>query len=355
MCAWHGVTPLLAKQLVGHPLVPDSVVDLLRKFGHTNAVKNLYLSAELMKLIAELNAGEVPCIPYKGTVLSEYLYGSTALRCVSDIDLIIRPEDVKKAIACLEEQGFSDGFALSISQRASALRYSCEYSLIRNGVSIDLHWRLVQHSCWPSLDMDRIWQSLTSFPFCGTEVQIFSPECLIATLCVHAAQHEWMQLKMFSDIAEILWQHPGLNWQVIEEWTADSHSRRSMLVTLSLTHSYLGAPLPPRIRDAIGRDHQVGLIADRVFSEMWPSQRNPTPAHTDVRWLLLRTKGERWADRWRYVSRMIFSPTMADFWNMELPSSLSRLHVVIRPLRIICSRLRGMRPGPQSKPDSAED
>jgi hypothetical protein len=340
MAAWHGIMPLLAIHLVGHPAVPPSVSESLQQSALANAAKNLFLSAELTRISAVLASEGVPHIPYKGTILSQYLYGSVASRSVCDIDLIVRSEDVLKTIKCLEGLGFEDSFGLSASLRATAIRYGFEYSFVRDGISVDLHWRLVQQFCWPSLDMDRVWKSLAPFSFSGAEVPIFSPEYMLSALCVHSAQHDWMELKMFADIAQLLLRHPSLEWRMIEELTADSHSRRSMLVALCLTHTNLGAPLPPTIVRAIAKDHQVSLIADRVYSTIWPSRTSPAPVRADVKWLLFRTNGERWTERWRYISGVALGPTIADFWSIEIPPSLGWLYFAVRPLRIFSDRLR---------------
>lgn len=335
MAAWHGVIPLIARHLVGRPEVPSSVVESLRESSFAHAASSLRLSAEWSKLSGPLDSQGIPHIAYKGAILSQYLYGSTALRSASDIDLIIRQGDIHKAIACLEELGFEDGFGFSASQRTTAIRCGFEYSFVRNGVTVDLHWRLAQNFCWPSLDMDRVWKSLVPFSFFGREVRIFSPECMLTALCIHSAQHDWMQLKLFVDIAELLAQHPNLDWRLIENLTGDSHSRRSMNVALSLTHTYLGSPLPPQVAETMANDRQVKQIADRVYSKFWPSPQHPFPVDADMDWLLSRTKGERWIDRWRYLAGMVFGLRMTDFRSFEIPSSLAWLYFAVRPLRIL--------------------
>lgn len=340
MADWHDVTPLLAMRLVGHTAVPPTVSELLRKSVLANCAKNLLLSTELTKLSTTLAANGIPSIPYKGTVLSQYLYGFVGSRSVCDIDLIIRPENVAQTISCLEEFGFQDGFGLSASQRMTAIRFGFEYCFIREGVSVDVHWRLVQQFCWPSLDMDRVWESLVPFTFFGGQVRIFSPECMLVALCIHSAQHDWMELKMFADIAKLLSLHPSLDWRKIGDLTADSHSRRSVLVALNLAHTHLGAHLPSQVIYEIAQDRQVTRITNRVYSMIWPSRNCPMPIRADVRWLLFRTKGEQWIDRWRYITCVALGPTMADFWRIEIPNSFGWLYFAVRPLRIVYDRLR---------------
>lgn len=340
MAAWHGVSTLLAMRLIGNSAVPPTISDLLRKSVLSNCARNVFLSAELKNISTALATNGISYIPYKGTVLSQYLYGSMESRSVCDIDLIVRPENVHQTISCLEGLGFEDGFGLSPSQRVTAIRYGFEYSFIRGGVFVDLHWRLVQNFCWPSLDMDCVWKSLVPFSFFGGQVDIFSPEFMLVALCIHSAQHDWMELKMFADIAKLLSLHHNLDWQMIRSLTADSHSRRSVLVALSLTHTHLGAFLPPQVINEIARDRQVSRVTNRVHSTIWPSRNHPMPVRSDMRWLLFRTKGERWIDRWRYISCVALGPTVADFWSIEIPPSLAWLYFAVRPLRIIFIRLR---------------
>jgi hypothetical protein len=340
MAKWHGVLPFVAKHLVGNSAVPDDVIRSLRESLFAIASKNLRLTAELAAISATFQSRGIQHIPYKGTVLSQILYGTIAQRSISDIDLIVRPEDVAEARACLEELGFSDGFGLTSGQRLRAIRYGFEYSFIRDGVTVDLHWRLVQNFAWPSLNMDHVWRYLVPFAFFGRDYSVFSPELALAVLCVHSAQHEWLQLSMFVDLAVLLSQHRNLDWKTIEELAGDSHSRRSVLVALKLAHDYLGSPLPPRIEEAIEGDPQVGKIAERVRWMKWPSPEDPTPEHADLSWMLFRTRGEHFCHRWRYVTGVMLGLTMDDFWNVDLPGSLTALYFAIRPLRIALTRLR---------------
>ncbi len=337
LAASHGVRPLLAKHVLQHAGVPEQAKDSLRRFSSENACWNLRLTAELLAICAELERRHIQHVVYKGPALSQYLCGSTALRESCDLDLLVRPEQRSQAMACLEELGFEDGYNLSASQRRAALRYGVEYGFLRKGVAVDLHWRLGLPINWSALCMAGIWKQVVPFTFCGQEIPVLSPEALLAALCVHAAQHDWSELKMFADVAELLRKQTDLNWSLVDSWAGNSHVRRCMNVSLHLASEYAGAALPAGLRDRISRDGEVAKIAAAAAGKWGLEQR--APAQTDVGWMLFKSKGERTVDRWHYVAAVALNPTLADFKTVALPSALSWGYLLLRPVRLMWKRL----------------
>lgn len=345
MGRWHGMLPLLADRLVGATTgVPAEVSQFLRDYSSDNARSNLRLAAELLNISTAFEAGGIPHIPYKGVVLGEYLYGTVASRAAGDIDLIVKPEDASNAVACLRSLGFEDTYSLTAAQLAASMRSGIEHSFIRDGVTVDLHWRMVQDYVWPSLDSNQVWQHLVPFSFFGRKLRVFSPELMLVALCIHSAQHHWAHLKMFADIAELLYQSPQLNWRIVDDLVADSHAKRSMLVALALVRSCQNAELPPHVIDEIRRDPHVSEIASAIYSKIWPSPHDPTPVQTDFRWLLFRSRGERLPDRLRYLCAVALRPTLADFQTLGLPRQLEWLYFALRPARVVLRRLRSQKP-----------
>ncbi len=333
----HAVRPLLARHLVEHPAVPDGITELLRQFSVQNTVWNLRLAAELVRLCNELKSRGVQPIVYKGPVLSEYLYGDIALREIYDLDILVRPDELSEAVRCLDELHFEDYFGLSPSQRRVALRNGFEHSFVRDGIVIDLHWRLGPEVNWPASHLDKLWQNLAPFTFCKQEVQIFRPEAMLAVLCMHAAQHDWADLKMFAEIAVLLRREADLDFTMAEDFAANSHARRGMDVALQLTHARFQAKLPEPTLDRIERDPQTAAIADAVFRGWAVEQR--TRPETDIRWLLFTTRGEDAITRWRNLAWLVFPPKIVDLKSFDLPPALAWLYWLWRPLRLIWKRI----------------
>ncbi len=337
LAASHGVRPLLSRHLTENPAVPEVVADSLRRFALQNTRWNLRLGTETVQISAALEQRGVRHVLYKGPVLGEYLHGTTALRESSDIDLLVLPEQVFTAIRCLEELGFEDGFGLSARQRQMAVRFGYEYSFVRNSTTVDLHWTLGPKINWPSAQMELIWQQVVPFMFLGREVRIFCPEAMLSALCIHAGQHDWTDLKLFADVAQLLRRSPNLDWKLMKQWSANSHARRNLDVTLYLAQAFLGAELPTGVWETITCDPQVAKIADAVF-QRWGMQER-VPAETNLGWVLFRSKGERVIDRWRYLAFLVLHPTLKEFGQIVLPRPLAWGYWLWRPLRLVWKRL----------------
>lgn len=335
----HALLPILAQQIQTHPgAMPAEIFDRIQVGARANVRRNLLFSAELLGIAHALRGNAIEFLPHKGVVLNEYLYGSAALRRVTDIDLIVRKEDRIKAAATLETLGYRSALKLKPHLENAAMRHTHEWLYVRDGLQVDLHWGLIDHASWPSFGMETAWRTLVPMRWQSLELSILRPELLLVVLGLHAAEHEWNQLQMFTDIAALLERNPQLNWSEVEAFAADSHARRSLYVSLWLTHQYFNEPLPEPILQRINGDIQVKRIAEVIATRSWPSPE--TNVADGFRWLLFRTKGERLLDRWRYILSMLLLPKVADFQNYEVSPKFLWIYFLSRPLRLIFRRLQ---------------
>ena len=342
MAEWHGVLPLVARGLSAQPTVPDAIRSRLQQAAFATAARNLHIASLATRIAVSLESAGVPVISYKGVVLSQLLYGSTAMRPVADIDLIIHPEHFQSAVSLLAEQGFEDRFGFSDAQRSAVLHFSFEHGFRGHGVHIDAHWRIAQRFVWPSLSMSRVWQSLAKFSFLGQELRVFAPDLMLAALCVHAAQDDWVFLKSSADIAQLIEAHPQLDWDKFMSWFGDAHSRRSMVVALRLARDYLGVKLPDAVAALLGKDSHAQRLTNWVVNQ-WSAPVQPVPEQAQVSQWLFHTRGERLADRARYVAGVLLWPTLEDFQVASFPGLTRWLYFIVRPFRIAGERFTRVR------------
>jgi len=140
-------------------------------------------------------AHEIQVVSLKGPALRYTLYGDAALRSSSDLDLLVRPEDVLRANTtlegagyymqsilpsdddkdCLQPPGLSDN-PLAGNQRPDDLLF------------VDLHWRAPSRLLPAIFDERELWGSLREVSVAGTTVSTLSPEQLAAI--PQRARHE---------------------------------------------------------------------------------------------------------------------------------------------------------------------
>jgi hypothetical protein len=67
------------------------------------------LGAELVRAVAQLEGAGIAVAAFKGPAVAWTLYESPAMRQMSDLDLLVRPGDVGRAVEVLREGGVSAG------------------------------------------------------------------------------------------------------------------------------------------------------------------------------------------------------------------------------------------------------
>ena len=342
LAAWHGVDlALFAALRDATAIVPQDFYQALRTRCHAITTNNLRLSGDLLTLSSVLSAENIQHLVYKGPLLATQLYGNVATRTSIDLDIVVREGDIPRAASCLEDLGYSDVNGFSAQQRAAAFHYGFEHSFQHeNGTIVDLHRRIVPEFVASRLDVEGFWKRAVRARLFGKDLLTFSPEDSLFVLCLHAAQHDWLRLCLFRDIAAQLRVNPDLDWDLVLGQLTDSHVEHSVLVALAITNCYWAAALPPEVLRFIQRQKHIDDVVETLRNHLWPSMTNPAVPQTDVRWLLRRTQGERVRDRFRYIVGMIAGPTEADFDAVALSRPFLVLYPAVRFFRLLHKRGR---------------
>ncbi|HLJ56553.1 MAG TPA: nucleotidyltransferase family protein, partial [Chthonomonadaceae bacterium] len=141
----HKIVPVVSHHL-GGAVHAVPAVDRLRERARGIAQTNLARTAELLRVVARLEANGITATPMKGPALAASAYGSLALRAFDDLDLLIDAKDVTRAQALLAEDGYRARVAVAPEQEAMLLRVAREVLLFDAGrdILIELQWRLVE-------------------------------------------------------------------------------------------------------------------------------------------------------------------------------------------------------------------
>lgn len=340
MADWHGLAPRAYALLRQQPnLVPQNIMDRLHDKASASAAMALHLAGQLIALSSRFRAEHISHIVYKGPLLASMLYGNLALRVSSDLDIVVPKAELDRARSTLAGMGFVDKHGLSEKQQTAAFRFGCEHSFWspQTGTTVDLHWRIFPRFVSPSLGMDSLFGRVIDAPMFDASLPTFCPEDLLLVLCLHAAQHDWAHLGLFTDIVQLLRKYPALDWRAFEASLRDWNTRRMVHVSLTLAQSW-EADLPASIVESMTADRELAHLADKVRRRFWPSRFNPLPKDADIKWLAERTKGEPVIDRLRWMTGFAFNPTLIDYVVFDLPSSVAGFYPVLRALRLALKR-----------------
>jgi len=218
----HGVAPLLChnlKKIQKSKLIPEKVMHKLKKAYYGNVASNMYLYAELKRILEAFNEKGVDVILLKGAALAKTVYGDIGLRPMSDIDLLVKKEDLayaKKIMPDLE-------YVFAPDKRNEEWREKNHYHLPPyiqpdKNIVVEIHWHITGNSF--RINIDEWWEMAKVIKIDNCQALIPSPEDMLIHICLHLYNHSYNEftLRGLCDILETLrYYRKEINWQLFQD------------------------------------------------------------------------------------------------------------------------------------------
>lgn len=330
----HGTTALLCRCLLNLDpgLLPGDLAAACTTYLEAREIAAELAIAQLDSVLGALAASEIKTLPYKGPVLGIQAYGDPAVREFRDLDFLIRPEDVARALAILGELGYRSEaiVGLRTERVKDYYRYNGHDILFAPGQRFPLepHWALSPLTFCVDLPTMPIFERavVVETPK-GGYFSCFSPEDTLLAAAVHGGKEQWTRLIWVADIAALLHSHREIDWMAILDRGKQLGCLRMALLAAELARRFLDASLPDHVLAAIARDAAVTRLSDVVGAGLTPHTDTPSVFRvTPFRWRMR----ERFADRFRYASRTLLTARVPHFRNVDLPDRLSFLYPAVR-------------------------
>jgi hypothetical protein len=172
--------------------------------------RNIVIYDELKKVISAFNRSQIKTILLSGVGLGITVYHHITSRAMSDVDLLIKPEDRQKISWILSELGY-----LIETTRLSETHYS--KTIDSFSFHIDCHTHMRHYLNDNGIKM--LWSRArkTKLPQTGIETDVLSPEdALIYTVADSAIYHMEITDNVLSDITQIIrFYQEEINWKEI--------------------------------------------------------------------------------------------------------------------------------------------
>jgi hypothetical protein len=349
----QGVLSLLHKSLSCSEIVsvPEVALERLTAYARSLAVKNLFLTRELLRIIELLREQGILAIPFKGPVLARMAYGDLTLREFCDLDILVDRQHFFEAKRLLLAQGYEparEPWFLTEAQEAAFIRDQGEYSLVSRDrrVWIDLHQRLIAGDLFVLTgDFESFGDRLQFLEISGQTVLTFQPEDLLLYLCIHGAKSLWERLGWVCDVAELIRAYPKLNWQRVLEDAKFLGIERMLFLGLLLASDHLSATLPVEVAQKIQSDLTCQSLAMQVWQRLTGETKCLTKEFNVEKFVFHWRAMKRFQDRLHYVFKCflryslvliwrVLRPSLKDQRFLLLPRSLYFLYFLIRPFRI---------------------
>lgn len=164
----------------------------------------LGLDRELLWVVGVLEEADLEVVVLKGTSSAHLNYPDPGQRLFGDNDVLLRSEQVDRALAVLEEAGYRRPKAAA--RPDFDRRFGKGATLIGpEGRELDVHRSLVFGSFGLAIDMDALWRTTSTFTMGGRQLRVLGPDERLLHACLHAALGDaHPRLNVVRDLAQQL-------------------------------------------------------------------------------------------------------------------------------------------------------
>jgi hypothetical protein len=253
----HGVSPLfyfgltqLAQAAALDTLVPAHILAELEQLYRSTQTRNRRLYGVIGEIAKAFERIGVAAIGLKDVHLAREVYPDIGLRPMGDIDILIHREDYEKVAACMAELGF---VPLPGPNIPFTLKYAWAHHFHRpaDNVWVDMQWNVLQRE-WDTyqegnfdFEIARVWRNAISMMVDDYRILVPKIEDMFFHLCLHLEGHEYCELILFADIAELLRRYEGaIDWEYIVSITKQYTAESSVYYVLFLLQRLFAVALP---------------------------------------------------------------------------------------------------------------
>ena len=341
----HGIVPLVASALAEHcpGSVPEAAMAQLRRTHHEVAQNSLQLTQELLSVLSLLDDHGIDAIPYRGPVLADLAYGDIGHRQFSDIDLLVRREQLVVAAEVLESRGYERDFELASTteltdaQTTAYCLFSRDHPFYRpaSNTMVELHWRVLDRRLPTQIELDTVWDRRSVATIAGQEVPVLSAEDRLLMASVHGTRHVWERLEWLVDIAELI-DGTHVDWETALSRAREQNAERMFLLGPLVARDLFGVDLPDVVYRA-AEDHEcLDDLKQAVFDVLFA-----TDPIDEVHLQRLQFRAvERPVDRLRLLLGWLCIPNRGEVELVSLPKPLIWLYVFVRPARLVSFAVR---------------
>jgi hypothetical protein len=259
----QGITPLLHTVLQTPALpVPPTVTANLHATYWQSHFRNRALLTELARILDAAGAAKVDAMPLKGAVLAPLYYPTAALRPLSDLDFMVRPDGAARFAALLRDLGYREEFvppvfdphmkrpvlrewkfARTMPEATPVVEYRIEPLDPGVGALIAYDPTLVTRHLRHA---DGMWARARRETFDGAALWRIAPEDLLLHVASHlATRHAGYRLLWLHDLCRIAAAHvDDLDWVLVAAEARSLRLHASVFAALEAARDWLDAPIP---------------------------------------------------------------------------------------------------------------
>jgi hypothetical protein len=255
VAAMHGVSPLLSRVLQWQG--PPGWVQFLEQQRSHTAKRHARIAELLQSIDRRARETDIAALALKGPALHAMDLYAIGDRPMADIDLLVRPRDLRGAVGLLESLGYQESLRSWKEQVFSPLDDRIPGALgehSNNIIKIDLHERICERLPWLITDATefifppRAQAGLNAYP---------TTSSLMHHLLLHAAGSmtiRALRLLQLNDLAQLSSRMTNLDWEQLLASRERGPGLWWALPPLRMVSRYYPRKIPARVIAALAED-----------------------------------------------------------------------------------------------------
>ena len=278
------------------------------------AMNELPLSVEFKRIAAAFRKAGVRFAPIKGADLAERCYPDPAVRIRCDIDLLVRSEDIARAIDIAHAEGWR-------TEHQYRDENHCP-SMYKKNAMLELHFNLPE---FPPDSAAGVWAKLVAQG--GTSEYRLPPELALTVAFHHARNHRWINSgALIADYAFLLNACRNFDWKLAREYAAEFGAADPGILCFALPELF-----PAELMPSDPPPEELRLALRDALLHPVDFDRNRS---TDV-----MNRGDRFGLSWWRKRIRGFSPSSVRF-NYHLPDSAGFRRMTAAYLRMVVDKTK---------------
>ncbi|RCW42219.1 nucleotidyltransferase family protein [Paenibacillus prosopidis] len=194
---------------------------------------NLFIKNQTDRILQRFETIQLNVIPLKGVYFAEKYFGHIGARGTSDIDLLVRKEDVGRAVDCVIALGFQ------IEQEPIPSHFHLCFSKRIPGavipLTVEIHWNIVKETT-SNFEIEPFWNNAVPFKQYDY-VMALSDYHTFYMICLHGWRHNLQSPKYFIDIIQLIYVlKDSLNYDLLFQDASAHETRKRLVRTLSIVY-----------------------------------------------------------------------------------------------------------------------
>jgi len=240
----QGTSAIIYKNLLKLKNIPHNIIDKFRNIYHGTLRENILKVSELDRLIDMLNREDIEVISLKGATASENIFGDLGVYPSSDIDILVKVEDIDRVRGILEADGYILNDAGFDEYREYFMKEQYHINLSNGRFTIEPHWNLFM--MYFTAPPGFWWEESVIVSSGGKTYRFLSPEKNILYTSFRLFSIRFVQLRFLVIVAEIIKHYRDrIDWNKLFMYARRYKFENVLRVTMKLCNELLGMPVMP--------------------------------------------------------------------------------------------------------------